>query len=433
MNELVMQEVDLSLIKWDKRYRDDLGNIDGLIESIKEKGIIQPITLDKNFTLLAGERRVTAAREAGLTTIPAVIRETNDEADAREIELYENVFRKDFAWDERVKLIQEVDRLNRLKDVSWSGRRTAELLGYGKSQTADQLRLAAALEVMPELATVATTAQEAFKMLKRLEENAVTAELVSRQQQRLSKASHNFIEIAKSNYRKGDAFKGLSELRTNGTVHFIECDPPYGVNLTEMKKTDGASTVASYQEIPISEYQEFIEDLAAETFRIAGANCWMIMWYGPSNHEMVRQALVKGGWTVGEIPAMWVKPVGQTMQPSTNLANCYEPFFVCRKGSPVLSKQGRSNIFAFTPTAGQKKYHPTERPITLMREILNTFCHVGGVVVVPFLGSGVTLRSCYLEGMSGFGWDLNGEYKDKFLLAVEDDLKHLNGEDSRED
>ena len=196
-----------------------------------------------------------------------------------------------------------------------------------------------------------------------------------------------------------------------------------------MKKTDGASTVDSYQEIPLAEYQEFIEDLATETYRVAGQNCWMIMWYGPSNHQMVRDACTKAGWTVGEIPAIWAKPTGQTMQPSTNLANCYEPFFVCRKGSPVLSKQGRANVFSFTPTAGQKKYHPTERPIALMQEILMTFCHIGAVVIVPFLGSGVTLRACYLEGMLGMGWDLNGEYKDRFMLAVEDDLKILNGEE----
>jgi ParB/RepB/Spo0J family partition protein len=438
-DKILMKQVPLDRVTWDERYRKDLGNIEGMTESIREKGVLQPITVvtadpDGNFRLLAGERRVTAARAAGLSLIPAIIRPVTDEADEREIELYENTFRKDFTWDESAKLVMEVDRLNRAKDSDWSGRKTAELLGYGKSQIALNLRVAEALEIMPELATTADSLHEAVKVLKKLEEQHVTSILAERQQTRMAAAEYNFIVMAKKNYRLGDMFKGLSELTTNKQIGFIECDPPYGIDLVNMKKVEGAtSTVDSYNEIPLKEYPEFITDLASECFRVAGTNCWMIMWYGPSNHELVRKACVDAGWEVNDIPGIWAKPSGQTIQPSTNLANCYEPFFVCRKGQPVLSKQGRSNVFNFTPTAGQKKYHPTERPLALMQEVLATFCHLGTLIMVPCLGSGVTLRACYLEGVLGFGWDLNPEYKDKFLLAVEDDMNRLNKKETSDD
>mgnify|MGYP000178574736 CR=1 FL=1 len=59
------------------RFREDLGGsqFDDLRDSILEKGIIQPITIDSNNNLLAGGRRMQAALQLGLPTIPAIIRD----------------------------------------------------------------------------------------------------------------------------------------------------------------------------------------------------------------------------------------------------------------------------------------------------------------------------------------------------------------------
>src|SRR3990167_11192605 len=99
-----MTTIPLDKIHWDKRFRADLGDLELLTESIREKGLIQPITVTPEFELLAGERRVTAARAAGLSEIPALVRPKADAIDAREIELMENLVRLDFNWNERVRL-----------------------------------------------------------------------------------------------------------------------------------------------------------------------------------------------------------------------------------------------------------------------------------------------------------------------------------------
>lgn len=68
-----------------------------LILSIKEKGVLQPILIRKvasGFELVAGERRLRAARDAGLETIPAVVRNIT-EAEALEMAIIENVQRED--------------------------------------------------------------------------------------------------------------------------------------------------------------------------------------------------------------------------------------------------------------------------------------------------------------------------------------------------
>ena len=90
-----------------------------------------------------------------------------------------------------------------------------------------------------------------------------------------------------------------------------------------------------------------------------------------------------------------------------------------------MVERGRSNVFSFAGVAGQKKYHPTERPVGLIEEILSTLTAGLSIVFVPFLGSGATLRACYNLGLKAFGSDLNGEYKSKFMLAVEEDARKL--------
>ena len=70
-----------------------------LIDSIKEKGIIQPLTVRKNkesnFELIAGERRLRAAKAIGLKTVPVFIISVNNIAEMMELALIENIQRVD--------------------------------------------------------------------------------------------------------------------------------------------------------------------------------------------------------------------------------------------------------------------------------------------------------------------------------------------------
>jgi len=88
-----------------------------------------------------------------------------------------------------------------------------------------------------------------------------------------------------------------------------------------------------------------------------------------------------------------------------------------------MNKRGRVNVFQFGNVPSAQKYHPTERPLPLIEEVLNTLSFPGQIVLVPFLGSGATLRACYKLNLLGYGWEVNPAYKDRFMLAVEDDFK----------
>src|SRR5207253_6027850 len=82
------------------RKRFDVEATSGLAESIKAQGLIQPVVvrprLEGGYELIAGERRWRAAREAGIATVPAVVREADDR-DSLLLGLVENVAREDLS------------------------------------------------------------------------------------------------------------------------------------------------------------------------------------------------------------------------------------------------------------------------------------------------------------------------------------------------
>ncbi len=86
--------------------RTDFGDIDELAASVREKGIIEPLVVktlsDGSYELIAGERRLRAAKAAGLADVPVTVRDISDD-DIEEVKLIENIHRKDFNSLEEAK------------------------------------------------------------------------------------------------------------------------------------------------------------------------------------------------------------------------------------------------------------------------------------------------------------------------------------------
>src|SRR3990167_6019250 len=205
------------------------------IDIAKVKGKIVPLILNGKMELRAGGRRIIAAKAAGLKNVPCLIREDADALDGLEIELIENVFRKDFTWNEYSKHVKKLHDYCVAKNIDWSGRKTATLLGEPSKNVQRALSLANSLEEMPELAGLQTQ-DEAEKVIRRLHEEVITVELRRRQDaQTKDKGLKITLDVANAKYRINDCFKGMAECKTNGMIHFIELDPPYAIDLAAVK------------------------------------------------------------------------------------------------------------------------------------------------------------------------------------------------------
>lgn len=106
--------VKIEDIKVKKRVRRDLGDLTALKESMHRYGLMNPITLNSNYELVAGERRLEAAKSLGWERINANVLDSNvDNIRQLEMELEENNQRKEFTDEE---LMEGYKRLEKLKN-----------------------------------------------------------------------------------------------------------------------------------------------------------------------------------------------------------------------------------------------------------------------------------------------------------------------------
>ena len=98
-------------IKVKKRIRKEMGDITALADSMRQFGQICPIVITKKNVLIAGERRLEAARSLGWRTINVVIAEIADELTKLEYETEENLQRKDFTPKEAEDAAVKIRRL----------------------------------------------------------------------------------------------------------------------------------------------------------------------------------------------------------------------------------------------------------------------------------------------------------------------------------
>ena len=130
-----------------KTFREE--SLSQLARSIEENGLLQPIavrpTLSGGYTIIAGERRWRAARLAGLSQVPVVIREVTDQQ-AMELALIENLQREDLDPMEQAEGFQQL-----LTRCGLTQEQAAQRLGISRSSLANSLRLLSLPESVRQL------------------------------------------------------------------------------------------------------------------------------------------------------------------------------------------------------------------------------------------------------------------------------------------
>jgi len=136
-NEILISEIEAN--PFQPRVHFDEEALNELAASIKELGIIQPVTLrkigDQKYQIIAGERRFRASKIAGLTKIPAFVREAGDEA-MLELALVENIQREDL---DAIEVSLSYQRL--MEECKLTQESLSERVGKKRSTISNYLRL----------------------------------------------------------------------------------------------------------------------------------------------------------------------------------------------------------------------------------------------------------------------------------------------------
>ena len=154
--------------------------LDDLTNSIKERGVIQPLIVrksddqDEKFELIAGERRWQAAQSAGLHEVPVVVIEA-DNLKSLELAIIENVQRKD------LNPIEEAESYKKLIDnFSYDHEKVSQFIGKSRSHITNCLRLLSLPEKLVDMIRNGKISQGHAKILIGLENALIIAEKIAR-------------------------------------------------------------------------------------------------------------------------------------------------------------------------------------------------------------------------------------------------------------
>lgn len=155
-----------------KVFKDE--SLDELAESIKEHGVFQPIIVKKSikgYEIIAGERRVRASKKAGLTKIPAIIRNLNDEQ-MMEIALLENLQRENLsAIEEAVAYKSMIEKLSLTQDE------LSKKVGKSRSHITNILGLLRLPEEVQKMVANNQISMGHARVLSKLEDNQKIIEM----------------------------------------------------------------------------------------------------------------------------------------------------------------------------------------------------------------------------------------------------------------
>jgi len=197
---------DLIPNKYQPRKIFDEDNLNDLTNSIKERGILQPIIVRKSnddkskFEIIAGERRWLAAQKAGLHNVPVVITEADD-LKSLEFAIVENVQRHD------LNPLEEAQGYKRLIDeFNYDQEKVSKFIGKSRSHITNSLRLLTLpLEVIKLIETQKLTAGHA-KILVGLENSSFVANKIVEKKLSVRQAE-SFVKIFKNKRQKPNNVK----------------------------------------------------------------------------------------------------------------------------------------------------------------------------------------------------------------------------------
>lgn len=392
-----------------KRHRKvfDESKILDLANSIQANVLIHPLVVrpgpDKNFILMAGERRLRAVQslqsrgiavnDCELGYVPVTLFETLDPIAAKEIELEENLRRVDLSWQETALATAELHAMRKALHPDWTATATiAEIEERGGgtlsvTKVRDRTILAENLH-RPEVAQ-ATSEAQALKNLARMMEGEFRAALAKKEGTR---ESPHRLECV-------DALAGLDTV-ADSSVDVVITDPPYGIDAGDF----GVETVTETH--TYADDWESIEHLIRAAISKFGRVCkeqaHVYMFVDFSHWQDIAAMFEVADWTVWNRPLIWVKNTGYTPKPDYGPRRNYETIMFASRGKKMVTGV-YSDVLTYN--AVQKKEHAAQKPMDLYVDLLKRSTLPGSVILDPFCGSGVVFEAAKALNLRANGFD----------------------------
>ena len=208
-----------------------------------------------------------------------------------------------------------------------------------------------------------------------------------------------------------DPATGLAILADKSVDHVIS-DPPYEVEAHTLARRQRSGGGVGVLSIPFESITDHVRsESAREIVRVSSG--WALAFCQVEAVSAWRDSFVAAGakW----IRAMvWVKPDGAPQFTGDRPAQGYECIAVawCGTGRSRWNAGGKRGVYTHMVGAmgGDRNPHPTTKPLSLMRELVEDFTSPGDLILDPFAGSGTTGLAARILGRRFIGWERDANY-----------------------
>jgi DNA modification methylase len=435
-----MRTIKRDELKISDRQRAEIDplKLSELKDSISARGLLHPPVVrhvgQSEYALVAGERRVRAIdalwtegqiirHDSGLCPpgeLPVVLADLSNASEWMSAEFEENVVRADLPWADRCRAIAAIHEQRKLDSPDTTIIETAKaLVEKGVSESVGHLRgeVREATVVAAHLSKykikTARSMHEAFQIIMQDEGKRWEAMLVERQL-KLAPSKED-IEV-----RLGD-MEILLPILDGDRFDLLLADPPYGINADSGGFRARSQHHHVYEDDP-KLARNLLQIILTEGFRICKQRANIFLFTDQQHFDWLLSAASAAGWVPWRRPIIWQKSKSEGLAPwgRSGFRHVYEIIFYATKGQRGLI-HSPIDILEARRVSRADRMHGAQKPVDLMKQLIECSTMIGEAVLDPCCGSGSTLQAMRQLKRKGLGIELNQEYYNIALTRAHKD------------
>lgn len=431
--------IPLDKIEVRKRQRSamDRTELNELKESIATIGLLHPPVFwsdptTDTWVLSAGERRLTAIRELhaekrsfrhdgsevplGQTPLTR-LEEQIDEIRRFEVELDENVRRSELSWQDRVRAYADLHAMRQQQNPKQTNTDTAtELVNRGAAKSVNTARASVQEAVLiakhldNDKIAKARNPAEAAGLIYKMEEEKITAALVRRNLAQLPSSSS--IKL-----RHGDSMKILEGLDSD-MADLILIDPPYGLGASSGGFRGRTVHHHNYEDTS-ENAKNIARTTLTEGFRICKTRANIFMFCDIELFDWLKSTAANMGWSPFRRPLIWQKSESEGMAPwgGSGPRITTEFIFFATKGQRGLNVSP-IDVFNVKRVPRSERIHAAEKPVELLKTLIQISTLPNDFVLDPCCGSGSTLVAAKELKRQALGIEMDLDYYNTAMANV---------------
>jgi len=382
-----------------------------LVEEIRKHGLLHPLVATPRgdgYLLLSGHRRLGAVRLLGWETAPARVVQVAPEDEA-ELLIAANHSREKTA-SQRLREAQALEPIyaRRARERQLAGG-TSATIDAEVGRTSDLLAAAVGLGSGKQLERLAEVASKRPELLEAVDAgrksiSGAWAEL-RRERQRQAHAVLAQAVVPRADVLLGDAREVLPTLKAERFAAIVT-DPPYGMSQDGVTRERAgtvplSSDAGEWDHLSETDAEALIEFCAPELFRLLRPGGALFLFPGDRLLPHWVLALKRAGFALPRPYLLgWVKPNPAPSVRKRGWRSALEYIIYALKPGPdvfnFLSDEEMTNALTFGPPGGSGRVHPTQKPLGLLKRLIEVATVPGDEVLDPFAGSGSTGEAALL-------------------------------------